>query len=109
MAAPGTFQRVHTNDGWHGRVVGANGEKVWWTESYADPRSVIQALDVFAATLHTTDVVNFSNHPYPPVEVVDVDERTLSQEPHGSNCPGYLHQHGRMCSSTCPTCGGSYV
>lgn len=107
MAAPGRFERVRTEHGWHGRIVGGNDEIVWTTEKYPDKRQVAEALDVFVATLHGFDVVTFTRAYAQPVELIDVDERPPGQlKPHARLCGYRLHAHGYGCHSSCPTCGG---
>lgn len=54
-------QRVRTDAGWHGRVLGANGEPVWTTEVLESPANVGAAYGVLARAAH--------------VGVIDVDER----------------------------------
>ena len=55
---PPISERVRTDDGWHGRIRGANGEPVWTTEVLEDPRSVTEAYVVLyrASTRRPTDV-----------------------------------------------------
>lgn len=43
---PGTWERVHTDAGWHLRLVGANGEPVMTSEVYEDRDSCDEALEI---------------------------------------------------------------
>lgn len=37
---------VHTDSGYHGRLKGTNGEPLWWTENYDDPRDADHAIQL---------------------------------------------------------------
>lgn len=83
MANTPRFLRIRTGAGWHGAFQAANGEKVWTTEVYPSPYSVVGAIDSLARTIlgagaslnwsKTAGVLTFNGHEVP---LVDVDERT---------------------------------
>lgn len=111
MATPGEIHRVQTDHGWQGRIVNDRGETVWKTETVPTSKHVDQALDVFTATLYHLDTQPFTGHAVyrTPVPIHDVDERTPGHEPHAGDCPTYGHEHGLLCSRTCPTCHGAHI
>ena len=64
MSRPGKWQRVHTEAGWHLRLVGANGEPVLTTEVYVDREACDEALELVRITMNSSD----------HAEIQDVDE-----------------------------------
>jgi hypothetical protein len=111
MAAPGEFHRVRNDVGWQGRIVNSKGETVWQTGSHPTQGHVDEAFDVFTATVFNLDTQPFTKHAVyrTPVPIQDVDERVPGHEPHAGDCPTYRHEHGLLCSFTCPTCHGTHV
>ena len=77
MTRPGTWERVHTDAGWHLRLKGANGEPVLTSEVYIDPRSCENALEVAIRAIGLTDVYTVSIGGL----LADVDERASTEEP----------------------------
>lgn len=45
-AQPGRWEQVRTQQGWHARLVGANGEIVLTSEVYTDPRTAQRAVEI---------------------------------------------------------------
>ena len=65
------WQKVHTDSGWHLRLVGANHEIVLVSEVYEDPDSADEALAIAANSLHDEyrSVADFKNF------ATEVDQR----------------------------------
>lgn len=71
----GRWESVRTNAGWHLRLVGANGEIVMTSETYADQRSVENALDILFATIANQEKMEISN-----TVLTEVDMRTAVEQ-----------------------------
>lgn len=100
------FEIVQTDDGWHARTIGGNGEKVLWSENYTERRTALDALKMTAQLFSVTpayfDLVDGVFSLFAGgmrVEVRDVDERTAG-DAHLSGCD--TRGGNWICADGCP-------
>jgi uncharacterized protein YegP (UPF0339 family) len=82
MPRPGIWQRVHTDSGWHLRLVGANGEPVLTSEKYTQRSTATEALSVVLNSV-TPFFEGIANGTDTNALVQDLDERTRKIEKPG--------------------------
>ena len=94
MPRPGIWQRVHTDAGWHLRLIGANGEPVLTSEKYPEKRTATEALSVVLNSVGPL-LDTFTTGQNVNDLIQDVDVRT-----HKMDTPGRLYYMAK-----CEQCG----